>query len=78
MPGPRDASEHELDVDRLRSASLITVLFTPLGDETQVDYHEQYTFIDPVSDDASIEIREREGGTRLMLNGLKATAEAVE
>ncbi|CAN5536821.1 SRPBCC family protein [soil metagenome] len=72
----RILSTYELDVDRLRSVSIIAVQLTEIDGGTRVDYDEQYTFVDPTTADAAVERREREGGTRLMLNGLKVTAES--
>jgi len=75
VPGERILSTYALTVDRLRSVSVLTIELTDAGAGTRVDFTEQYTFIDPVSPDGEVERREREGGTRLMLNGLKAVAE---
>ena len=77
VPGERILATYSLSVDRLRSVSVLTIELTDAAAGTRVDYTEQYTFIDPVSPDGIIERKEREGGTRLMLNGLKGVAEGT-
>jgi uncharacterized protein YndB with AHSA1/START domain len=63
--------------DRLRSVSLVTVELSPReGGATLVTYTEQYAFLD-VDGDGSAEIAEREGGTRLLLNRLRAAVTAA-
>ena len=62
---------YELLLDgALLSASLVTMT---VGDGV-LTLTEQYAFLD--RDDAATAAKEREGSTRLMLNGLKAVAEA--
>jgi len=80
VPRQRIAIAQELRIDDvLRSISLVEWEFTPLAggvDEgTRVDYLEQYVFLDVIGDGGP-EHGERRGGTRLMLNGLKAVAES--
>jgi len=60
----------------LLSAALVSIVLSPLPAGTLLTYSEQYTFID--RDDAVAAARELEGGTRLMLYGLKAAAEALK
>ncbi len=55
--------------------SLLTIELTATADGTRVDFTEQHTFVDPTTPDGEVERKEREGSTRLMLNGLKAVAE---
>lgn len=78
VPGERIVSSYELTVDRLRSVSVLTIELTDTTDGTRVDFTEQYTFVDPTTPDGEIERKEREGSTRLMLNGLKGVAESDE
>ena len=69
VPNERIVYSYALTVDRLRSASLVTITLTG---STHLEYHEQYTSFDPESEN---DVRHIEGGTRLLLNGLKVVAE---
>jgi uncharacterized protein YndB with AHSA1/START domain len=66
----------ELVLDgRRRSVSLVTIELAPGdGGTTAMTYTEQYAFLAPEGDGRA-EVAEREGGTRLQLNGLKAVLE---
>lgn len=71
----RIVSSYELSVDRLRSVSVLTIELGETATGTTVEFTEQYTFVDPTTPNGEVERKEREGSTRLMLNGLKAVAE---
>jgi uncharacterized protein YndB with AHSA1/START domain len=58
--------------DRLIIVSLLTLSFSPAAEGSLLNYVEQYTFLDPATPDGRAERAEREGGTRLSLNGLFA------
>ena len=82
MPGVPDHLDErivltsELVLDgRRRSVSLVTIELAPGdGGTTAMTYTEQYAFLAPEGDGRA-EVAEREGGTRLQLNGLKAVLE---
>lgn len=64
----------ELRIDeQLRLASLATVELTAQGDQTLLEYTEQYVFL-AYAGDGRAERAERENGTRLLFNGLPAVA----
>jgi len=68
---------YELILDGRRiSASLVTLELAPDADETRVTFTEQYVFL-VLTGDGSSDIAEREGGTRLLLNGLTSVAERL-
>jgi uncharacterized protein YndB with AHSA1/START domain len=69
------ASELVLDGTR-RSVSLVTVEMAASGEGTLLRYTEQYVFV-ALTGDGRDDVREREGGTRLQLNGLAAVVEGA-
>ncbi|KAA5832695.1 SRPBCC domain-containing protein [Saccharopolyspora hirsuta] len=76
VPAQRIVLTSELVLDGLRrSLSLVTVELSPHADGTRLVYTEQFVFV-VLTGDGSADIAEREGSTRLMLNGLAAVVEA--
>jgi uncharacterized protein YndB with AHSA1/START domain len=68
---------YELLLDgRRRSVSLVTVELTPDASGTRMTYTEQYVFV-AFTEDGRADVGEREGGTRLQLNGLIAVVERL-
>jgi uncharacterized protein YndB with AHSA1/START domain len=68
---------YELLLDgRRRSVSLVTVELAADGDGTLMTYTEQYVFV-ALTGDGRADVAEREGGTRLQLNGLIAVVEGA-
>lgn len=69
---------YELLLDGVRrSVSLVTVELAPDGDGTRLTYTEQYVFT-ALTGDGRADMGEREGGTRLQLNGLAAVVEGAD
>jgi uncharacterized protein YndB with AHSA1/START domain len=69
------ASELLLD-GRRRSVSLVTVELSDEAGRTRLTYTEQYVFLVPTGN-GHTDAAEREGGTRLQLNGLAAVLEGA-
>ena len=68
---------YELLLDgRRRSVSLVTVELAADAGGTLLTYTEQYVFV-ALTGDGHADIGEREGGTRLQLNGLIAVVESL-
>jgi uncharacterized protein YndB with AHSA1/START domain len=68
---------YELLLDgRRRSVSLVTIELAADADGTLLTYTEQYVFV-AFTGDGRADVREREGGTRLQLNGLIAVVESL-
>ena len=62
--------------DELRMIGLSTIEITGVDCGARYDYLEQYQVPRPIAD-GSVEIAEREGSSRLQLNGLKAVVEGA-
>jgi hypothetical protein len=76
VPDSRVVSTFEFRLDqKLRGVFLQTFELGPEGEDTRLDYTDQYAFIDAPGDGAA-DVAEREGGSRLMMRtGIRVAVE---